>query len=305
MFKKILILSAMSAGALFGCATQTALTPEMSDAAQPYDEAKSRALNLLGLCYEEADRLEDMHYEDSLRPGGAFTGHVTGVLRADTFRRPHVFGFLPKDAAKTHEEARVVFTQRVIDHVKAVFNDEGFRVVEGLKTEQDGATYYPLFLAKPGTGCEFPANRNDLLKVDETATCRVQVSTGGLPLRGLAQTANGFSVTPSWANVTTEYGWRCSDHALTSKTWILKVTESNLWTQARLEKLAKKLNSGEYLYSTNLETHEPYVYEAGVAQRFIEPEAASIARQEREGKLTLDKVKDAPRQVWKKIVGTK
>ena len=112
-------------------------------------------------------------------------------------------------------------------------------------------------------------------------------------------------MTPSWTNVTTEYGWRCSGHALTSKTWILKVNESNLWTQARLEKLAKKLDSGEYLYSTNLETHEPYVYEAGVAQRFIEPEAASIARQEREGKLTLDKVKDAPRQVWKSLVGTK
>ena len=305
MLKKILLLSAVSACGLIGCATHTALTPEASDAAQPYDASQSRALNLLGLCYEEADRLEDMHYEDSLRPGNAFTGRVTGVLRADTFRRPHVFGFLPKDLAKTHEEARVAFTQRVIDHVKAVFNDEGFRVVDGLKTEQDGATYYTLFVAKPGTGCEFPANRHDLLTVDETATCRVQVSTGGLPLRGLAQTANGFSVTPSWANVTTEYGWRCSDHMLTSKTWILKVNESNLWTQTRLEKLAKKLNSGEYLYSTNLETHEPYVYEAGVAQRFIEPEAASIARQERKGKLTLDKVKDAPRQVWKKIVGTK
>ena len=305
MLKKILLLSAVSACGLIGCATHTALTPEASDAAQPYDANQSRALNLLGLCYEEADRLEDMHYEDSLRPGNAFTGHVTGVLRADTFRRPHVFGFLPKDAAKTHEEARIAFTQRVIDHVKAVFKDEGFRVVDGLKTEQDGATYYTLFVAKPGTGCEFPANRHDLLTVDETATCRVQVSTGGLPLRGLAQTANGFSVTPSWANVTTEYGWRCSDHTLTSKTWILKVNESNLWTQARLEKLAKKLNSGEYLYSTNLETHEPYVYEAGVAQRFIEPEAASIARQEREGKLTLDKVKDAPRQVWKSLVGTK
>lgn len=305
MFKKILLLSAMSVGALFGCATQTALTPEMSDAAQPYDEAKSRALNLLGLCYEEADRLEDMHYEDSLRPGGAFTGHVTGVLRADTFRRPHVFGILSMDAAQSHEEARVVFTERVVDHVKAVFKEEGYRVVDGQKTQKDGQTYYSVFIAKAGTGCEFPANKKDLEKVDETATCRVQVSTGGLPLRGTAQTANGFSVTPSWANVTTEFGWRCSDHALTSKTWILKVNESNLWTRSRLEKLAKKLNSGEYLYSTNLETHEPYVYEAGVAQRFIEPEAASIARQEREGKLTLDKVKDAPRRVWKSLIGTK
>ena len=305
MFKKILLLSAMSVGALFGCATQTALTPEMSDAAQPYDEAKSRALNLLGLCYEEADRLEDMHYEDSLRPGGAFTGHVTGVLRADTFRRPHVFGILSMDAAKNHEDARVVFTEHVVNHVKAVFKEEGYRVVDGQKTQKDGQTYYSIFIAKDGTGCEFPANKKDLENVDETATCRVQVSTGGLPLRGTAQTANGFSVTPSWANVTTEYGWRCSDHAITSKTWILKVNESNLWTQARLEKLAKKLNSGEYLYSTNLETHEPYVYEAGVAQRFIEPEAASIARQEREGKLTLDKVKDAPRRVWKSLVGTK
>lgn len=305
MFKKILILSAMSAGALFGCATQTALTPEMSDAAQPYDETKSRALNLLGLCYEEADRLEDMHYEDSLRPGGAFTGHVTGVLRADTFRRPNVFGFLPKDAAKTHEEARVVFTERVVDHVKAVFKEKGYRVVDGQKTQKDGQTYYSVFIAKAGTGCEFPANKKDLEKVDETATCRVQVSTGGLPLRGTAQTANGFSVTPSWANVATQYGWRCSDHVLTSKTWILKAKESELWTPTRLTKLAKKLGSGEYLFSIHPETHEPFVYELGAAQRFIEPEAASQVRQEKESKLTVEKVKDAPRRVWKSLIGTK
>lgn len=269
--------------ALSGCMT-TVWSPEDSAELQIYREDWSRAHNLLSLVYEGTEKLTDgtrcvkpdcrAHY---------FDGKITGVLKDDTLRVTHAFGFLPKDDAKDGTRAAYVFAEKVRDELRAVFEEKGYVTAAGESaiTAINGKirTRFSFFLERPEVGCLLPADRTHLKDVSEAASCRISVSTSAEPAGiGPYPTENGLSAIPNWAETELAFAWRVSDTRIESKVHVSEKSVTDLVGMDEIVRLSERLPDGIFVYSLDTHSLEPYVAEKGQVRRFIESPIGTARR---------------------------